>query len=96
MYTSIIDEGSCFNLALDELVELNLKTEEHSNLYQITWLNDKFILVSSQCPVTFNFGKNFELYSDVLPMKVAHIVLGRPFLSMRGFNVMDMHLYTYT
>ena len=34
--TSIIDGGSCSNLALEELVEkLNLKTEDHPNPYQI-------------------------------------------------------------
>ena len=77
----IIDEGSCFNLALEELVEkLNLKTEDHPNPYQRAWVNDTSILVSSHCLVTFNFSNNFELlaWCDVLPMKAAHIILGRP------------------
>ena len=38
--------------------------------------------MSSRCLVTFNFNNNFELstWCDVLPMKVAHIVLGTPWL----------------
>ncbi|RVX12056.1 hypothetical protein CK203_010779 [Vitis vinifera] len=81
--TLIIDGGSCSNLASKELVEkLNLKTEDHPNPYQIAWVNDTSILVSSRCLVTFNFSNNFELsaWCDVLPMKVAHIMLGRPWL----------------
>ena len=77
----IIDGGSCSNLDLEELVEkLNLKIDEHPNPYQIAWVNDTSNLVSSRCLVTFNFNNNFELstWCDVLPMKVAHIVLGTP------------------
>ena len=78
-----IDGGSCYNLASEEFVEkLNIKTEDHSNPYQRAWVNDTSILVSSRCLVTFNFSNNFELstWCDVLSMKVAHIMLGRPWL----------------
>ena len=81
--TSIIDRGSCSNLALDELVEkLNLKTKGHLNPNQIEWVNDTSILVSSRCLVTFNFSNNFELstWCNVLLIKTAHIMLGRPWL----------------
>ncbi|KAJ9698825.1 hypothetical protein PVL29_007754 [Vitis rotundifolia] len=81
--TLIIDGGSCSNLASKELVEkLNLKTEDHPNPHQIAWVNETSILVSSRCLVTFNFSNNFELsaWCDVLPMKAAHIMLGRPWL----------------
>ena len=77
----IIDGGSCSNLALEELVEkLNLKTKDHPNPYQIAWVNDTSILLSSRCLVMFNFINNFELSArcDVLPMKVVRIMLGRP------------------
>ena len=51
--TFIIDGGSCSNLASEKLVEkLNLKTEDHPNPYQIAWVNDTSILVSSRCLVT--------------------------------------------
>ena len=79
----IIDGGSYSNLASKEFVEkLNLKTEDHPNPYQIVWVNDTSILVSSRCLVTFNFSNNFELsaWCDVFPIKVAHIMLGKPWL----------------
>ena len=91
----IIDGGSCSNLALEELVEkLNLKLEAHPNPYQIAWVNDTSILVSSHCLVTFNFSNNFELsaWCDVLPMKVAHIMLG---FFMKGSNMMNMRTLTH-
>ena len=81
--TLIIDGGGYSNLASEELVEkLNLKTEDHPNPYQIAWVNDASILVSSRCLVTFNFSNNFELsiWCDVLPMKIVDIMLGRPLL----------------
>ena len=81
--TLIIDGGSCSNLALDGLVEkLNLKTKGHLNPNQIEWVNDTSILVSSRCLVTFNFSNNFELstWCNVLLIKTAHIMLGRPWL----------------
>ena len=78
--TLIIDGGSCSNLASEELVEkFNLKTEDHPNHYQIVWINDTSILISSRCLVVFNFNNTFELsaWCDVLPMKAAHIMFGR-------------------
>ena len=81
--TMIIDGGSSFNLVSKELVEkLNLKSKEYPNPYQIAWVNDTSILVNSHCLVTFNFSNNFELLvcCYVFPIKVAHIVLGRPWL----------------
>ena len=79
----LIDGGSSLNIALQELVEkLNLKIEDHPNPYQIAWVNDTSTLVSSRCLVMFNFSNNFELsaWCDILPMKVSHIMLGRPWL----------------
>ena len=81
--TLIIDGGGYSNLASKELVEkLNLKTKDHPNPYQIAWVNDTSILVSSCCLVTFNFSNNFKLsvWCDILVVKVAHIGLGRPWL----------------
>ena len=81
--TLIIDGGSCSNQASKEFVEKhNLKTEGHPNPNQIAWVNDTSILVSSHYLVTFNFSNNFELsaWCDVLQMKAAHIMLGRPWL----------------
>ena len=77
----IIDESSSLNIVPQELVEkLNLKTERHPNPFRVAWVNDTSIPVSFRCLVTFLFGKDFEesVWSEVLPIKESHILLGRP------------------
>ncbi|KAL6313353.1 hypothetical protein AAG906_001063 [Vitis piasezkii] len=84
--TMIIDGGSSLNIASQELVEkLNLKTERHPNPFRVAWVNDTSIPVSFRCLVTFLFGKDFEesVWCEVLPIKVSHILLGRPWLFNR-------------
>ncbi|RVW55375.1 Transposon Ty3-I Gag-Pol polyprotein [Vitis vinifera] len=81
--TMIIDGGSSLNIASQELVEkLNLKIERHPNPFRVAWVNDTSIPVSFRCFVTFLFGKDFEesVWCEVLPIKVSHILLGRPWL----------------
>ncbi|RVW78808.1 Transposon Ty3-I Gag-Pol polyprotein [Vitis vinifera] len=81
--TMIIDGGSNLNIASQELVEkLNLKTERHPNPFRVAWVNDTSIPVTFRCLVTFLFGKDFEesVWCEVLPIKVSHILLGRPWL----------------
>ncbi|KAJ9672788.1 hypothetical protein PVL29_026138 [Vitis rotundifolia] len=48
-----------------------------SNPYQIAWVNDTFILVSSRCLVTSNFSNNFELlvWCDILMMKNTYTIV---------------------
>ena len=79
----IIDESSSLNIVSQELVEkLNLKTKRHPNLFRVAWVNDTSIPVSFRCLVTFLFGMDFEesVWCEVLPIKVSHILLGRPWL----------------
>ncbi|RVW96613.1 Transposon Ty3-G Gag-Pol polyprotein [Vitis vinifera] len=81
--TMIIDGGSSLNIASQELVEkLNLKAERHPNPFRVAWVNDTSIPVSFRCLVTFLFGKDFveSVWCEVLPIKVSHILLGRPWL----------------
>ena len=42
--------------------------------------------------MTFKFGKNFELsiWCDVLPKKIVHILLGRPWFFMKGSSMIGM------
>ncbi|RVW73269.1 Retrovirus-related Pol polyprotein from transposon 17.6 [Vitis vinifera] len=77
------DYYDVLNIASQELVEkLNLKTERHPNPFRVAWVNDTSIPVSFRCLVTFLFGKDFEesVWCEVLPIKVSHILLGRPWL----------------
>ena len=81
--TIIIDGGSNLNIASQELVEkLNLKAKRHPIPFRVAWVNDTFIPVSFRCLETFLFGKDFEesVWCEVLPIKVSHILLGKPLL----------------
>ncbi|GKE37907.1 reverse transcriptase domain-containing protein [Tanacetum coccineum] len=78
----IIDGGSCENVVSTYMVEkLGMKTEDHPESYQLTWLKKgNTIKVSKRCLVQFFIGKNYkdEVWCEVIPMDAAHILLGRP------------------
>ncbi|GJY12320.1 reverse transcriptase domain-containing protein [Tanacetum coccineum] len=78
----IIDGGSCENVISTYRVEkLGMKTEDHPEPYQLTWLKKgNTIKVSKHCLVQFSIGKSYkdEVWCKVIPMDAAHILLGRP------------------
>ncbi|GJY16226.1 reverse transcriptase domain-containing protein [Tanacetum coccineum] len=78
----IIDGGSCENVISTYMVEkLGMKTEDHPEPYQLTWLKKlNTVKVSKRCLVQFSIGKNYkdEVWCEVIPMDVAHILLGHP------------------
>ena len=77
----IIDGGSCTNVASTTLVEkLGLPTSKHPRPYKLQWLNDSGELwVQKQVPLSFSIGKyHDEVFCDVVPMYVSHILLGEP------------------
>ncbi|XP_071687037.1 uncharacterized protein [Rutidosis leptorrhynchoides] len=78
----IIDGGSCENMVSNEMVEkLGLKAEDHPEPYQLTWLKKgNRIKVTKRCLVRFSIGKKYkdEVWCEVIPMDVCHLLLGRP------------------
>ena len=95
----IIDGGSCTNVASQTLVnKLELAVSPHRRLHNIEWLNQgKGLQVSSQCLLSLSIGQTYkdEIWCDVLPMDVCHILLGRPWMFDR--NVLhDGCLNTYS
>ncbi|GJR36690.1 hypothetical protein Tco_1212374, partial [Tanacetum coccineum] len=78
----IIDGGSCENVVSTYMVEkLGMKTEDHPELYQLTWLKKgNTVKVSKRCLVQFSISKNYKdkVWCEVIPMDAAHILLGRP------------------
>nr|GEV68864.1 putative reverse transcriptase domain, zinc finger, CCHC-type, aspartic peptidase domain protein [Tanacetum cinerariifolium] len=78
----IIDGGSYENVVSTYMVEkLGMKTENHPELYQLTWLKKgNTVKVSKRCLVQFSIGKSYkeEVCCEVIPMDTAHILLGRP------------------
>ena len=60
---------------------LKLPIEPHPQPYKVAWINNISILVNQRCLVSFSCGVyNYFVWCDVIPMKVAHIILGRPWL----------------
>ncbi|XP_071714561.1 uncharacterized protein [Rutidosis leptorrhynchoides] len=78
----IIDGGSCENVVSIEMVEkLGLKTEDHPEPYKLTWLKrGNHVKVNKRCLVNFSIGKKYsdEVWCEVIPMDVCHLLLGRP------------------
>ncbi|KAL4302965.1 hypothetical protein GQ457_10G011810 [Hibiscus cannabinus] len=77
----IIDGGSCTNVASSLLIEkLGLATTKHPQPYKLQWLNDGGeIKVTKQALIAFSVGKYCdEVFCDVVPMQVRHLLLGRP------------------
>ena len=77
----IMDNGSKNNLVSTEMVEkLELETIEHPSLYRVSWLQKGHqVNVTKQCLVEFKIGGyNDKILSDVIPMDVCHLLLGRP------------------
>jgi hypothetical protein len=60
--------------------KLLLKTEKHSKLYKLSWLQkDKSVQVDQRCLVNFSTGEKYrdEVWRDVVPMNACHLLLGR-------------------
>ncbi|GJX51006.1 putative reverse transcriptase domain-containing protein [Tanacetum coccineum] len=82
IYDMIIDGGSCENVVSTYMVEkLGMKTEDHPEPYELTWLKiGNTGKVSKCCLVQFSIGKSYkdEVWCEVIPMDAAHILLGCP------------------
>ena len=75
-----IGGGSSINVVFKDAVKwLNLKVEPHLNPFRVAWVNDHTLLVAQRCLVSIQMGDyKDEIYCDVLPMDVAHVLLGCP------------------
>lgn len=80
----ITDNGSDINVISEAAIErLGLKTVKHPTPYRISWVNEaSSVLVKQRCLVQFSLGNKYidEAWSDVIPMTVCHMLLGRPWL----------------
>ena len=93
-----LDHGQCSNMASTILIEkLGLQASVHPHLYCIQWLNQgKSLQVNSRWLVAFCIGKSYfdEVWYDIIPMDVCHVLLGRPWLFARRVTH-DGYLNTY-
>uniref|UniRef100_A0A2N9H1I9 Reverse transcriptase n=1 Tax=Fagus sylvatica TaxID=28930 RepID=A0A2N9H1I9_FAGSY len=78
----IIDSRSCINAMSSTLVScLGLKLVLHPNPYKVSWVDTTSIPIKERCLVSIQFlTYKDDIWCDVLPMDVGHIILGRPWL----------------
>jgi hypothetical protein len=78
----IIDSRSCINAVSSSLVtRLGVKLIPHSNPYKVSWVDTSSIDIKERCILSIQFmSYKDEIWYDVIPMDVGHIILGRPWL----------------
>ena len=99
VYLVIIDSGSFENCVSLEMVQkLDLKMDPHPKPYKLSWIQEgSHIKVKHRCLVSFTIGKHYqdEVWCNVVPMNVCHLLLGRPWKIDRKVNY-DGFKNTYT
>jgi len=78
----IIDSDSCINtVSSGSVSHLGLKSVRHPKPYNVSWVNDTSIAVKERYlfPIKI-FYYHDEIWCDVIPMDVGHVILGRPWL----------------
>ena len=78
----VIDGGSSMNVVSKDAIKLlNLKVEPHPNPFRVAWVNDHTLPITQRCLVSIQMRDyKDEIHCDVLPMDVAHVLLGHPWL----------------
>ncbi|XP_021803216.1 uncharacterized protein LOC110747330 [Prunus avium] len=78
----VIDGGSTLNVISKTAVNrLHLQAEPHPHPFHVGWVDKTRLPVTERCLVPLQLGPCHEqLYCDILPMSVAHVLLGRPWL----------------
>ncbi|CAL2262766.1 unnamed protein product [Prunus armeniaca] len=78
----VIDGGSTLNVISKAAVDrLHLQAEPHPHPFHVGWIDNTMLPVTERCLVPLQLGPCHErLYCDILPMSVAHVLLGRPWL----------------
>ena len=81
-YKLVIYGGNSMNVVSKDAVKLlNLKVEPHPNPFRVAWVNDHTLPVTQRYLVSIQMEDyKDEIYCDVLPMDVVHVLLGRPWL----------------
>ena len=81
-YKVIIGSGSCINAVSSSIVSrLGLKLTPYPNPYKVSWVDTSFIAIKERCVVPLQFlTYKAEIWCDIIPMDVGHIILGRPWI----------------
>uniref|UniRef100_A0A5B7BML6 RNA-directed DNA polymerase n=1 Tax=Davidia involucrata TaxID=16924 RepID=A0A5B7BML6_DAVIN len=78
----VIDGGSSMNVVSRRAVtRMKLTPEPHPQPFRVAWVDKTSLPVTERCLVPIQMGAySDKVWCDVLPMDVAHILLGRPWL----------------
>ena len=96
----VIDGGSSMNVVSKDTVKLlNLKVEPHPNPFRSAWVIDHTLPITQRCLVSIQMGDyKDEIYYNVLPMDIAHVLLGRPWLydlNVTNFGKDNIYSFKY-
>ena len=96
----VIDGGSLMNVVSKDAVKLlNLKVEPHPNPFKVAWVNDHTFPVAQRCLVSIQIGDyKDEIYCNLLPIDVAHVLLGRHWLydlNVTNFGKDNIYSFKY-
>ena len=96
----VIDGGRSMNVVSKDAIKLlNMKVELHPNPFKVDWMHDHTLSVTQRCLVSIQMGDyKDEIYCEVLPMDVAHVLLGRPWLydlNVTNFGKDNIYLFKY-
>ena len=96
----VIYEDSSMNVVSKDVVKLlNLKLEPHSNPFRVAWVSDHTLPITQRCLVSIQMGDyKDKIYCEVLPMDVAHVLLGRLWLydlNVTNFGKDNIYSFKY-
>ena len=88
------------NVVSKDVVKLlNLKVKPHPYTFRVAWVNDHTLSVAQMCIFFIQMGDyKDEIYCDVLPMDVAHVLLGHPCLydlNVANFGKDNIYSFKY-
>ena len=88
-----MDSGSYINAVVSKLITtLGMRPVKHPNPYKVTWIDAISIDVLERCQILIQFAMYTDnVWCDILPMDVSHIMLGRLWL----FDL-DVTIYEHT
>ena len=68
-------------MSFNVVSRLGLKLIPHPNLYKVSWVDTSSIAIKERCVIPLQFlTYKVEIWCNVIPMDVRHIILGRPWL----------------
>ncbi|KAL7114961.1 hypothetical protein ACP275_04G154100 [Erythranthe tilingii] len=84
-----MSNGSCINVVSTHTISLlSLTPVKHPQPYRVAWIETSSIPVTRRCKVPIQFlSFKEDVWCDVVPMNVSHIILGRPCIYDNDVNI---------